>query len=107
MELWMWPAWAIVLFIQNASWSAVSRARNSGSLRYHAVVGLFSNGIWFLSFAFMFHNIFNALIVDKRIWFIAVLGVFYTVCTLAGSIWSHWFMMRLEAKHGGLLDRRR
>ena len=85
----------------------MSRARNSGSLRYHAIVGLFSNGIWFLSFVFMFHTIFNALIVDKRLWFMVMLGVFYTACTLSGSLVSHWYMMKLEKKLGGTLARRR
>ena len=32
-----WVAWSLLLLIQNASFTLVSRARNSGSLGYHAV----------------------------------------------------------------------
>ena len=107
MEWWMWPAWGILLFIQNAAHGAMSRIRNSGSLKGHIIVALFSNGVWFASFAFMFNSIFQALIVDERVWFVVVLGTFYTVCTMSGSLTSHWYLMRLEGKLGGKLARRR
>jgi hypothetical protein len=37
-----------ITVLQNAAFTWVSRARNSGSLRYHALAAVFSNGIWLL-----------------------------------------------------------
>jgi len=34
--------------LQNASFTLVSRARNSGSISYHAGAAVLSNGIWLL-----------------------------------------------------------
>jgi hypothetical protein len=36
-----------VTILQNASFTLVSRARNSKSLLFHAIASVFSNGIWF------------------------------------------------------------
>jgi len=41
--------WFLLLVIQNAAFTWVSRARNSGSYGYHAIAAVFSNGIWFVS----------------------------------------------------------
>ncbi len=41
--------WFILLIVQNAAFTLVSRARNSGSYSYHALAAVFSNGIWFAS----------------------------------------------------------
>jgi hypothetical protein len=35
-------------FVQNTSFSIVSRSRNRSSLTYHAIASVFSNGIYFL-----------------------------------------------------------
>ena len=37
-----WVLWAVMLLIQNATFTWVSRARNSKSLGYHAVAAVFS-----------------------------------------------------------------
>lgn len=37
-----------ITIIQNASFTLVSRARNSGSYIYNAIASVFSNGIWFI-----------------------------------------------------------
>ena len=37
-------------FVQNISFSIVSRSRNRNNLRYHLIAATFSNTIWFLTF---------------------------------------------------------
>ncbi|MBT0556825.1 DUF1145 domain-containing protein [Riemerella anatipestifer] len=37
-----------LVVLQNASFTLVSRARNSNSLAYNAIASVFSNGIWLL-----------------------------------------------------------
>ena len=51
-----WTLWALFLVLQNMSFTLVSRARNSGSLAFHAVAAIGSNGIWFAS---------NFILIDK------------------------------------------
>ena len=38
-------AWALLLILQNMAFTWVSRARNSGSLGYHAIASICSNGV--------------------------------------------------------------
>lgn len=92
-----WLIWAILLFLQNAAHTATSRSRNSKSLTYTAIASVFSNGIWFAS---QFY-IVNMLIAVKSSTpqFIAVL-TFYVVMTVAGSVASHCYLMRFEARRG-------
>lgn len=37
-------------FVQNVSFSVVSRSRNRNNMRYHMIAAFFSNSIWFLTF---------------------------------------------------------
>ena len=37
-------------YIQNISFSVMSRARNRNKMQYHILAACFSNGIWFLTF---------------------------------------------------------
>lgn len=86
---WQLTAWAVFLVAQNASFTFVSRARNSGSYALHAVAALCSNGIWI---AAQFVSL--VLIVDtvktgtwpQRVF----VGAFYTLFTVIGSVTMHW-----------------
>lgn len=40
----------ILAFIQNVSFSIVSRSRNRDNMTYHIIAAAFSNTIWFLTF---------------------------------------------------------
>lgn len=91
-----WMFWGFLLVAQNFSFTMVSRARNSGSLWYHAVASLFSNGIWIAS-QFILIDAF----VEMRgapLPQMAGLAAFYTVATLTGSLASHYFLMRWVEK---------
>lgn len=82
-------AWAVFLVLQNAAFTFVSRARNSGSYALHAIAAVASNGVWiasqFISLAIIIDAIRNGSWA-QRIW----VGAFYTTFTVIGSVGMHW-----------------
>jgi hypothetical protein len=82
-------AWAILLIIQNASFTLVSRARNSGSYAFHAAAAVGSNGVWFASQFILIGSIMEVAKSGTLLQAIG-LGVFYTVFTIIGSVGMHW-----------------
>lgn len=84
--------WAILLLAQNASFTWVSRARNSGSDWYHATASVFSNAIWFAAMYGTFDFIDQ---IRAGGWGAAVkYGGVYTGCTVVGSVAAGWFLRR-------------
>ena len=83
-------AWAVFLLAQNASFTFVSRARNSGSYTLHAIAAVCSNGIWmaaqFVSLGLIIDTIKTGAWQDKLF-----VRMFYTVFTVTGSVFMHWF----------------
>jgi uncharacterized membrane protein YjjB (DUF3815 family) len=84
--------WLMLLaYVQNISFSIVSRARNRDHMAYHAVAAVGSNVIWFCTF--------RELVTADMSW---VLLVPYTIGTVAGSLTgakvSIWFERLLGAK---------
>ena len=70
----------------------MSRARNSRNLGYHAWAGVLSNGIWFAS-QFILVDWF-VKIINASDWVTGVgVALFYTTCTLTGSLGMHWLAM--------------
>jgi hypothetical protein len=91
--------WFLLLVLQNASFTWVSRARNSSSVLYHAIAAVFSNGIWFVSNAFMIGTLV-AMVNDPATSpakYLGLLGL-YVVGTVSGSVLMHWFSMRYLEK---------
>ena len=88
--------WAAVLFIQNWSFTYVSRARNSGSLSRHAKAALFSNGVWILSQMLMLGPMFNMLTGKNGLALQIAAGVLYTAATMSGSLAAHFVAKRTE-----------
>ncbi|MEE8607941.1 MAG: hypothetical protein V3S55_10060 [Nitrospiraceae bacterium] len=78
-------AWALLLIAQNASFTIVSRARNSGSDWYHAVAAVFSNGIWFVSNGIIIFNVTDVIDRTQPAEFVLLLAV-YIICTVFGSV---------------------
>jgi len=89
----LWPI-AALGFVQNIAFTFVSRGRNSGSLGYHLVASVFSNGIYA---ALLFLSI--DMIAQMKASPVAFLTV-YTLCTMSGSIFAHWMAMRVERGKG-------
>lgn len=88
-----WLIWGVFLTLQNASFTLVSRARNSGSLSYHALAAVGSNGIWFVSQLFLFDQMLTILKTGNWLHALTV-GLFYTTCTIVGSVGMHWLALR-------------
>lgn len=85
----LWPV-AALGFVQNIAFTFVSRGRNSGSLGYHLLASIFSNGIYA---ALLFTSI--DMISQAK----SNPGPFlivYTLATMSGSIFAHWLALRIE-----------
>lgn len=87
--------WALLLIVQNASFTLVSRARNSGSYWYHAVAAVGSNGIWFAS---QFLLIGMVVKPGLSAGMIATLAGVYVASTVFGSVLMHWISVRFIEK---------
>lgn len=81
-------AWALLLIVQNAAFTWVSRARNGGSFGYHAIAAVVSNGVFFAS-QFVLIG-FAARNPDRAL----SLGAVYVLATTAGSVTMHWASVR-------------
>ncbi len=80
----------LLLLCQNASFTIVSRARQSANLKFHAIAAIGSNGFYiFVLTAVVAHY--------DNIW----LKVWYIVCTVVGSVHAHHISLsRIEqSKH--------
>ena len=73
--------------LQNASFTLVSRARNSSSLMYHTLASVLSNGIWLLVIRHVVTNFDN--------W---ILMVTYVIGAVIGSISMHYIAMKYFEK---------
>ena len=81
---------AAFLFLQNVSFTFVSRGRNSGSLAYHLVAAVFSNGLYVVNLLFSIKLLTDPETIGAL--FVAV----YTLATLSGSVFAHWLALRVE-----------
>lgn len=73
--------------LQNASFTLVSRARNSNSLTYHAIASVLSNGIWLLVIRHVVTNFDNWQLMTA-----------YVVGSVTGSLLMHHFAMKYFEK---------
>ena len=73
----------VLVILQNASFTLVSRARNSHSIVYHAGASVLSNGVWLLVIRKITQNF------DKP-----ELMITYLVGSVIGSIGMHYFVMK-------------
>jgi len=92
-----WLLWAFVLMAQNASTTWASRARNSGSVGYHAIASVFSNGVWFISFTILTDSVLKAAAAGSIANWLK-LFVFYTTFTVLGATLAHWASMAFLEK---------
>lgn len=73
--------------LQNASFTLVSRARNSNDLRYHTIASVLSNGIWLLVIRHVVTNFDNPNLM-----------IAYLVGSVIGSIGMHYIAMKYFEK---------
>lgn len=91
-----WLIWGALLLAQNASFTWVSRARNSSSILYHGIASIFSNGIFFVNLMVNVNMISSLGSAD--IWHKAAIVGFYTLFTVVGSVSMHHFLMKKVEK---------
>ena len=72
-----------LVVLQNASFTLVSRARNSSSLMYHTIASVLSNGVWLLVIRKVVQN-FDSL--DMMLT--------YLVGSVVGSVLMHYVSMK-------------
>lgn len=83
----------LLAFVQNVSFSIVSRSRNRNNMTYHLIAAIFSNGVWFLTFRHLVTaNMDLALFVP------------YTIGTVSGSLVGQRISMFIEKLLGASSD---
>lgn len=80
-------------FVQNISFSIVSRSRNRNNKQYHIIAAIFSNSIWFLTF--------RELILGEMNW---MLFIPYVIGTVVGSTYGMTISMKIERWLGATSD---
>jgi len=73
--------------LQNASFTLVSRARNSNSILYHTIASVLSNGIWLLVIKNVVTNFGNITLM-----------ITYLIGSVIGSISMHYVAMKYFEK---------
>ena len=87
--------WFLMLVLQNAAFTWVSRARNSGSYLYHGIAAVFSNGLFFA----MQFILINAMVSpDMTKEDLLLMGLIYVTGTVTGSVLMHWISIRFLEK---------
>jgi len=85
----IYAAIVLLAFIQNVSFTMVSRSRNRDNMTYHAVCSVFSNGCWFLTMR-------ELVLADLTLW----LFFPYVVGTVAGSLFGAAVSIKIEKAIG-------
>ena len=80
-------------FVQNISFSIVSRSRNRDNIRYHVFAATASNSIWFLTMRYL---------VTANMTFLLFLP--YVLGTVAGSVYGVKLSMLIERWLGASAD---
>ena len=75
----------VLTFIQNVSFTMVSRSRNRDNMKYHAICSVFSNGIFFITIRYL-------VAADLVLWLI----VPYIIGTVSGSLFGATVSMKIE-----------
>ena len=83
----------VLAFVQNVSFSIVSRSRNRDNMKYHLIASLFSNSLWFLTFR-------ELVRADMTLWLFPA----YCFGTMLGSVLGAKISMRIEAWLGATAD---
>ena len=76
-----------LVILQNASFTLVSRARNSDSILFHTIASVLSNGIWLL--------VIKEVVMNLDNW---ILMCTYLVGAVIGSISMHYVSMKYFEK---------
>jgi hypothetical protein len=97
-----WLIWAVILLAQNYTFTFVSRARNSGSLKRHVIASVLSNGVWFAGQGLTFTKLYKIMTGAYGVAAAIYTGLFYTAFTVAGSVLAHYISLRTEEGMGAV-----
>jgi hypothetical protein len=87
--------WFFLLIFQSAAFTWVSRARNSGSLGYHAIASVFSNGIYFYTNIFLIALVANFWTDARQSeWTLVIYAAIYISGTVTGAVLMHYVSLR-------------
>jgi len=75
----------VLAFVQNISFTMVSRSRNRDNMTYHATCSVFSNGIWFLTMR-------ELVVADLTLFLLLP----YVIGTVSGSLFGASVSMKIE-----------
>ena len=89
--------WFVLLLIQNASFTAVSRARNSGSDWYHAIASIFSNGIWWVSQTIIILSLME-IVKTASLGTWTTMTIVYVTATVTGAVLMGKILRRFVEK---------
>ena len=80
-------------FVQNITFSLVSRSRNRDNMKYHIIASALSNTVWFLTFR-------ELIMADMNLYLLP----FYAIGTIAGSVFGVKISMKIESWLGATSD---
>lgn len=80
--------WAILLFLQAAAGTWLSRARNGKSLRFHLLASFVSYIVWFVSQVVMVDQLVFAL-KSENLYRIILMGFIFTGASTFGGVLTH------------------
>jgi len=83
----------VLAFVQNISFSLVSRSRNRNNMKYHIIASGFSNVLWFLTFK-------QLIMTDMSLYVLP----FYMLGTITGSVFGVRISMKIERWLGATSD---
>jgi len=83
-----WLMMMILAFLQNVSFSIVSRSRNRSSKLFHFIAAIASNGVWFVTMKYL-------IVTRDMTW---TLFIPYTFGTVIGSSTGQTISMWIEKK---------
>ena len=83
----------VLAFIQNVSFSIVSRSRNRNNMKFHLIAAFFSNSIWFLTFRSLVKADMSLLLFP-----------WYCAGTMLGSVFGVKISMQIEKWLGAEAD---
>lgn len=86
---------AVVAFVQNMAFTAVSRSRNSADVAYHRRCSWASNGVWFFTQVLLFGVLWSSLTTGE-FWKVALVGLVYIIATTEGSCFQMGRMLKQE-----------
>lgn len=83
----------VLAFVQNISFSLVSRSRNRDNMRFHIIASGLSNTIWFLTFKQLIMTDMSLMVLPA-----------YMIGTITGSVLGVKISMRIENWLGATSD---